>query len=141
MSLPTITVVGELKYIETKHLPSGKQLTSFQVSCSEKNIKGEWENLYLKGEVWGKSSEFVSKYFNNGSVAVVTGKLYTNTYDKNGTKVYENKLLFPQVSFLPKDKSENRNNTQPQQQQYRKADDTPQQYTQPTVDIDGEIPF
>ena len=86
-------------------LPSGKKLTSFQIECSEKNSKGEWENLYLKGEVWEKSSDFVSQYFNDGSVAIVTGKLFTNVYQKtDGSKVYENKLLFPNVSFAPKEK-------------------------------------
>jgi len=104
--LPEITIIGNLKKIETKFIPSGKQVTKFQVECSEKNAKGEWDNLYISGEVWDKSAEFVSKYFKDGSVAIVTGKLVTKSYDKkDGTKVYENKFLFPQVHFAPKEKS------------------------------------
>jgi single-stranded DNA-binding protein len=139
--LPTIQICGNLKRMETKHLPSGKQMTKFQLECSEKNSKGEWTNLYISGEVWEKSSEFVNKYFKDGSAAIVTGKLYTNMYEKqDGTKVYENKFLFPNIGFAAKDRVEvaptpglNQNSTyqQPQNQQQM-----------PTIDMDSEeIPF
>ena len=118
MALPIITIVGTLGRIETKHIPSGKEVTKFQVECSEKNSKGEWENLYIKGEVWEQASQFLNKYFKNGSIAVVTGKLVTNVYDKNdGTKAYENKLLFPRVDFIPKEKDDNQETQRPQQKQ------------------------
>ena len=108
MGLPTITVIGNMKRIEMKHTSSGKAVTKFQIECAEKNAKGEWTNLYLTGECWEKQAEFVNQYFNDGSLAIVTGKLYTNVYAKqDGTKVYENKLLFPNVSFAPKDKNVN----------------------------------
>jgi single-strand DNA-binding protein len=104
--LPEITVIGNLKKIETKYIPSGKQVTKFQIECSEKNAKGEYENLYLTGEVWEKASEFLTKYFTEGNSAIVTGKLVTKSYSKaDGTKVYENKLLFPNVHFVPRDKA------------------------------------
>jgi len=157
--LPTITVIGNLKRIETKFTQSGKQLTKFQIECAEKNAKGEWTNLYLSGECWEKSAEFVNQYFNDGSPAVVTGKLYTNIYEKqDGSKVYENKLLFPSVSFAPKDKSDggqaphaNQQQTQSyqapaQQQQSQYGNPNKQQAPSsnqlPAIDIDEQdIPF
>ena len=127
MSLPIITIVGTLGKIETRHIPSGKEVTKFQVECSEKNSKGEWENLYIKGEVWEQASQFLNKYFKNGSVGVVTGKLVTNVYDRNdGTKAYENKLLFPSVSFVPKDKEDNQG-----QQSSRNDNQSQGNYQQP----------
>tara|TARA_R110001632_G_scaffold232966_1_gene375685 strand:+ start:875 stop:1288 length:414 start_codon:yes stop_codon:yes gene_type:complete len=137
MSLPIISICGNLKRIESKFLPSGKQLVSFQVECSEKNAKGEWENLYIKGEVWEKSAKFVEQYFKEGSAAIVTGKLVTNVYEKqDGSKVYENKFLFPNVTFAPKDKEVQQ---QTQQQPYN-APQQPQINT-PTIDADDTIPF
>jgi single-stranded DNA-binding protein len=132
--LPSITVIGNLKKMETKHLPSGKQMTRFQIESGEKDKNGNWTNLYLSGEVWEKSSEFVSKYFTNGSAAVVTGKLYTNIYERqDGSKAYENKLLFPQISFIPKEKAEIQQVQQVQQ---------PQVQQQKTIDVtQDEIPF
>ena len=138
MALPYITVCGNLKRIEQKFLPSGKELTKFQVECSEKNSKGEWENLYISGEVWEKASTFLNQYFKDGSVAIVTGKLVTNVYEKqDGTKVYENKFLFPNVSFAPKDKSDN-------QQQRQEPPIVYEQQTVPNINVDDmedSIPF
>lgn len=145
MSLPTITVIGNLKRLELKYIPSGKALCTFQIECSEKNSKGEWTNLYLKGECWDKSAEFVNQYFKEGSAAIVTGKLFTNVYEKqDGSKVYENKLLFPSVSFAPKDKADNQSQQQPQDNKYTppvKGNDGSQQKI-PEIDIDeNSIPF
>lgn len=168
--LPTITVIGNLKRIEMKYTQSGKAVTKFQIECAEKNAKGEWTNLYLSGECWEKSAEFVNQYFHDGSTAIVTGKLYTNIYEKqDGTKVYENKLLFPNVSFVPKDKADAQaqdNHKPPQQQQQggyespaanqqrqqqhtdyqpqqqAPAQNKPSQQSIPEVDInEDEIPF
>lgn len=138
MSLPQITAVGTLNKLETKFTPSGKEVTKFVLECSEKNTKGEWENLYLKGEVWDKASTFLNQFFKNGSAVIVTGKLVTNVYEKNdGSKVYENKLLFPSISFIPKDKSDNQENQRPQQKQ------EPVIQYEPNFEFDesSEIPF
>ncbi len=138
MSLPTITIIGNLKRIETRFLPNGKQITKFQVECAEKGKDDKWTNLYLSGECWEQQAKFVEQYFNDGSPAIVTGKLFTNVYEKqDGTKVYENKLLFPSVNFVPKDKSDNQSQGQRQE--------PPVEYQRqgvPDVDIDTEsIPF
>lgn len=137
MSLPNITAVGTLSKITTTYTTSGKEVTKFQLECSEKNTKGEYENLYLKGEVWENASQFLTKYFKDGDPCIVTGKLVTNVYQKSdGSKVYENKLHFPSVSFLPKAKGQNQgqtqNNYQPKQQHQQDI---------PEIDISDEVPF
>lgn len=149
MSLPQITVIGNLKRIETKYMTSGKQMTKFQIECSEKNSKGEWTNLYLSGECWEKSAQFLEKFFKDGSPAIVTGKLFTNVYEKSdGTKVYENKLLFPNVGFVPKDKSdqgasENTGQNAPvvyENNQQQRQENSPLEQKLPSEDSDF-IPF
>ncbi len=117
MSLPTITLIGTLGRLQTTHTTTGKEVTKFQIECSEKNAKGEYDNLYLKGEVWEMASQFLNSYFKEGDVAVVTGKLITNVYEKNGAKVYENKLSFPSISFPPKAKASQGQQSQPKQYQ------------------------
>ena len=135
MSLPYITIFGTLGRLQTTHTTSGKEVTKFQIECSEKNAKGEYDNLYLKGEVWEKASQFLNSYFKEGDVAVVSGKLITNVYEKNGAKVYENKLSFPSVSFPPKAKAN-------QEQGYQKQENKPLTNEIPEIDIDEtEIPF
>ena len=136
MSLPYITIIGTLGRLQTTHTTSGKEVTKFQIECSEKNAKGEYDNLYLKGEVWEKASQFLNQYFKEGDVAVVTGKLITNVYEKNGAKVYENKLSFPTVSFPPKAKAN-------QEQGYQKQENKLLTNEIPEIDIDetDSIPF
>ena len=137
MSLPTISIIGTLGRLQTTHTSIGKEVTKFQIECSEKNAKGEYDNLYLKGEVWEKASQFLNQYFKEGDVAVVTGKLITNVYEKNGAKVYENKLSFPSISFPPKAKASQSQQSQPEQYQKQVANI-------PEIDIDEdttEIPF
>ena len=137
MSLPQITIIGTLGRLQTTHTSTGKEVTKFQIECSEKNAKGEYDNLYLKGEVWEKASQFLNSYFKDGDVAVVTGKLITNVYEKNGAKVYENKLSFPSISFPPKAKASQGQQSQPKQYQKQVANI-------PEIDInmdDSEVPF
>ncbi len=135
MSLPTITLIGTLGRLQTTHTTTGKEVTKFQIECSEKNAKGEYDNLYLKGEVWEKASQFLNSYFKDGDVAVVTGKLITNVYEKNGAKVYENKLSFPSISFPPKAKASQGQQSQPKQ--YQK-----QVVNVPEIDLSiDEVPF
>lgn len=151
--LPTITVIGNVSFMETKFTQSGKQVTSLVVSCSEKKKDNTWDNLNIKAEFWEKSAEFVNNYFNDGDVIAVTGKLITNSWqDQSGQKRNEIKFHFPQATFPPKSK----NVEAPQQQQsYSEPQGTgmdspvarenvqqqrPQ--TPPVIDIDeDEIPF
>ena len=137
MSLPYITVYGTLGRLQTTHTTTGKEVTKFQIECSEKNAKGEYENLYLKGEVWESASKFLCQYFKEGDVAVVTGKLITNVYEKNGAKVYENKLSFPIISFPPKAKGQNQS-----QGNYQKQENKLLANEMPELDVDSDsIPF
>lgn len=134
MSLPTLTVCGNVQKIETRQTQSGKNVTTVNVSCGEKNIKGDFENLYIKADFWDKQSDFVSKYFKEGSAIIVTGKLVTTNYTKpDGSKVYETKFLFPNASFAPKDKE-----AQPQAQ----SQPAPQPASNiPEIDVNEELPF
>ena len=138
MALPTITVCGNVKRMETTQV-NGKNMTKFQVECGEKKKDDTWNNLYLSCAVWEKTSDFFAQYFKEGSPIIVTGKLHTNVYEKqDGTKVYENKLLFTDVSFAPKEKEvqqsqQQGHNPQPQQQ--------PEIVHQSIDDPENEIPF
>ena len=136
MSLPQITIIGTLGRLQTTHTTTGKEVTKFQIECSEKNAKGEYDNLYLKGEVWEKASQFLNSYFKEGDVAVVTGKLITNVYEKNGAKVYENKLSFPSISFPPKAKASQGQQSQPNQHQKQVAN-----IPEIEIDMDENVPF
>ena len=152
MPLPTVSLCGNVRKPEFKYSQSGTAIHTFTLEASEKNKNGEWDNLYIKVKTFNKSAEFVNQYFYEGAVAIVTGKLVTETWTKqDGTKQYEITLKFPNVEFAPKDKATNQPQAQQQQvqqPQYQQGNNTPPnqhhmaQNAMPDIDIDdSEIPF
>ena len=137
MALPIIQDVGTLKKTGLKYLPSGKAVFKFQVECSEKISADKWENLYLSGELWEKQAEFANEWFKDGSVVLFSGKLVTKSYDRqDGTKAYENKLLYPTLSFIPREKIDNQETQRPQQKKEPVIE-----YENYSEDISDVIPF
>lgn len=141
MALPVVSIFGTINKIELKYTQAGKAVCSYQIECSEKNAKGEWENLYIKCASFEKSAEFINQYFKDGDVCIATGKLVTESYSKqDGSKVYEVKLKFPQIQFAPKNK-----NTQEYQNVPKQKPQTQNSYQSnelPNIDIDEDnIPF
>lgn len=145
MALPTISITGNVKRPELKYTSSGKAVHKFSLECSEKNKDGTFDNLYIDVTTFDKSAEFVNQWFQEGSIAIVTGKLVTKVWtDKDNKKHYDITFKFPSVEFAPKDKSDN----QPQQQAaqnynqntaYREQPKKmPDRNSLPSIDIDDE---
>lgn len=141
MALPIIQDVGTLKKTGLKYLPSGKAVFKFQVECSEKISADKWENLYLSGELWEKQAEFANEWFKDGSVVLFSGKLVTKSYDRqDGTKAYENKLLYPTLSFIPREKIDNQESQTPQQKKEPRIEYEHSPLPEISIDEDS-IPF
>lgn len=144
MPLPIISIFGTINNIELKYSQGGMAICSFTIECSEKNAKGEWENLQLRSSIFEKQAEFVNQWFQNGSLCIATGKLITEMYEKDGKKTYTTKLKFPKIEFAPKAKSTDEGEKQPYQAptpQYEQKP-MPQGNSLPDIDIDlEEIPF
>ena len=141
MALPIIQDVGTLKKTGLKYLPSGKAVFKFQVECSEKISADKWENLYLSGELWEKQAEFANEWFKDGSVVLFSGKLVTKSYDRqDGSKAYENKLLYPTLSFIPREKIDNQEAQRPQQKQEPRIEYEHTSLPEISIDEDS-IPF
>jgi single-strand DNA-binding protein len=145
--LPQTTAIGNVKRPELRYSQTGKAIHSFTLECSEKKPDGTYDNCYLKVTTFDKTAEFVNQYFNEGSVAVVTGSLQTTSWEKDGKKNYETTFKFPNVTFAPKDRSGNQERQTPQVT-YEKHTDyrTPAPVampanTTPSLDMGEEIPF
>lgn len=149
MALPTISITGNVKRPELKYTSSGKAVHKFSLECSEKNKDGTFDNLYIDVTTFDKSAEFVNQWFQEGSVAIVTGKLVTKVWtDKDNKKHYDITFKFPSVEFAPKDKT----GQQPQQQALKQEQQSysqntayreqpkqmPDKNSLPTIDIDDE---
>lgn len=60
---------------------------------------------------FGKTAEFIEKYFRQGMKAVITGELRNNNYtDKDGVKHYNNEILVNNIEFAESKRAGENNN-------------------------------
>ena len=115
---------------ELRATQSGTAVASFTLAV-ERDFKGqnnERETDFINCVAWKGTAEFVSKYFNKGSLAVVAGRLQTRRYEtQDGQKRTATEIIADNVYFAG-GKNETAKNT---------ADNTP---IAPSADIDGFIP-
>lgn len=121
MAFNKVILIGNLtKDIELKQTQSGMVLTSFDIAVARafKNKQtGEAETDFIRCQAWGKTAEFLSRYFSKGKAVVVEGDLRNNNYtDQNGVKHYGFVVNVQAVSFAG-NKSDSHPVPQPQQQQ------------------------
>ena len=48
---------------------------------------------------FGRSAEFVEKYFDKGDYIAITAHIETDSYDKNGERVYTQKIVADRAEF------------------------------------------
>ncbi len=78
--------------VELKQTPSGKSVCSFAVA-TERNYSSENERIvdFIPCVAWGKTAEFICKYFPKGSKIIIEGfissRKYTDKEGKNRTAI------------------------------------------------------
>lgn len=86
--LNTITIMGRLvRPPELRYTQSNTPVTSFTVAVDRDYQSGgtDRQTDFIDCVAWRSTAEFVSKYFTQGSMAVVTGRLQSRKWqDKNG---------------------------------------------------------
>ena len=85
--LNMIAIMGRLTHTpELRTTTSGKEVCSFDIACERSySANGQRETDFLPCVAWGKTAQFVSKYFDKGSIIAVNGSLQTRKYqDKQG---------------------------------------------------------
>ena len=89
---------------EMKAIGQGTTVTRLNVATSEnwmgkdgqKQERTEWHRIV----VWGKLAELCGKYLAKGRQVYVEGRLQTNSYEKNGVKMYSTEIVANTVQFL-----------------------------------------
>lgn len=98
-----ITIMGRLtKDPELRRTQSGTAVTSFSLAVDRdfKNQSGEKETDFIECVAWKNTAEFVSKYFQKGRMAVVSGRLQLRDWtDKEGTKRRIAEIIADNVYF------------------------------------------
>ena len=88
--------------IEIKTTPNGTAVTQFSLAVERSFAKQgeERQTDFITCVAWGKTAEFIGRYFGKGRSIVILGQLRTRTYDdKNGTKHYVTEVYVDEAQF------------------------------------------
>ena len=98
-----VVLMGRLTAVpELKTTQSGISTVRFSVAVERRyNKQGEERQTdFIDCVAWRQTAEFVSKYFNKGSMIAVEGSIQTRNYeDKNGNKRKAVEVQVDNVSF------------------------------------------
>lgn len=95
---------------------------------------GNYESDFINIEAFGKTAEFLDKYFPKGSKVAVTGEIRTGSYvNKDGQKVYTTDVVVNNAEFCTKRDENSVPQVQAQSQ-------TPEFMAIPS-DIEEDLPF
>ena len=97
-----ITLMGRIvRDIELRRTNSGKAVASFTVAVDRDFSQGDQkETDFIDCVAWQNTGEFVSKYFQKGSMIVVSGRLQIRSWtDKDGSKRRTAEVVAENVYF------------------------------------------
>lgn len=101
--LNKIVIMGRFtKDAELRSTASGKSVVSFTVAVDRdfKGQNGEKETDFINCVAWGSTAEFINKYFNRGSMAVVEGRLQIRPYETtDGQKRTAEEVIVNNIYF------------------------------------------
>lgn len=94
----------ETRYTQT----TNTQVTSFTLAVNRRFTKeGQPSADFINIVAWGKTAEFVSKYFKKGQQVGVIGRIQTRNYeDDQGKKHYITEVVAEEVYFADTKKEE-----------------------------------
>lgn len=94
-----ISISGRFVYEpELKTTKNGTNYVKTRIAAN-RNDKNKTVDFFGV-QAWNKTAEFIVNYFHKGDPIEITGKLQTDTYDKqDGTKVSEVYIFITEVGF------------------------------------------
>jgi single-strand DNA-binding protein len=98
-----VQLVGRLTADPTvRYTNGGLSVARFNVACDRRAKKdGNQQTAdFISCVAFGKSGEFVEKYFKKGNRIGITGRIQTGSYDKDGTKVYTTDIVCEEIEFV-----------------------------------------
>lgn len=74
---------------------------SLAVNRRFKNAEGNYDADFINCVAFGKTAEFIEKYFKKGMAIGVTGRIQTGSYtNKDGQKVYATDVVVEETEFV-----------------------------------------
>ena len=117
-----VQLVGRLTRDPEIRYSQGENATAtarFSVAVNRrfKNSEGNYDADFINCVAFGKSAEFVEKYFKKGMPIGLTGRIQTGSYtNKDGQKVYTTDVVVEETEFVESkgaSSADNSNNSRP----------------------------
>ena len=88
------------KEVEMQTSSGGTNYIRNSIAVDRKFSKGEEKQTdFFNISAFGKTAEFISKYFHKGSKILISGRLQSDTYEKDGTKTTTVSIIVEEVDF------------------------------------------
>lgn len=93
---------------EVRYTQDNKAIAKFSLAVNRRfKTEGQPEADFFNVVAFGKTAEFIGKYFKKGMKAVVTGELRNNHYtDQNGVKHYSEQVVVNNIEFAESKQSQ-----------------------------------
>ncbi len=104
-SFNQVTLMGNLtRDPELRTTPSGQSVCGFSLALnrSYKGADGNWQEAtdYVDITAWGPLGERVAQYLTKGRPALVSGRLQSSSWEKDGQKRTKVEVVANDVTFL-----------------------------------------
>ena len=125
---------------EIKYTNDGTSIARFSIAVNRRFVKegSDQKADFLNCVAFGKSAEFIEKYFTKGMKADLSGRIQTGSYtNRDGQKVYTTDIVVEEIEF-----GESKGSNQNQQKSKTPRPETdPDGFMSIPDGIDEEMPF
>lgn len=109
-----VNLIGNLtKDPELRYTKNNIAVASYTIAINTRYGEQQ-ETNYINITTWGKSGEFIKKYFTKGQAIAITGRLKNKNYeDSQGVKHYGMEVITEEIEFVGAKKEESKEDFTP----------------------------
>lgn len=94
-----VQLIGNLtKDIELRKTQSGKSVVNFTLAVARTFNREETD--FIQCQAWGKTADILHQYCHKGSKIGLSGSIETDSYEKNGQRVYTTTVIANNIELL-----------------------------------------
>ena len=118
-----VLLVGRMVFDpEMKQTNNGTSYVPVRVAIDRRDKEKTTD--FISCRAWGKTAEFISKYFHKGDPIEIIGRLQSESYEKqDGTKVSGMVVIIDNVNFVPRTTSGQEQKQKPYEPNQTKDED------------------
>lgn len=142
MSINSVNLTGRFtRDPDVRYTDGGTSIARFTLAVDRRFKRdGEQTADFINCVAFGKTAEFIEKYFRQGMKLELTGRIQTGSYtNKDGAKVYTTDVIAEQVGFGESRRVSNENASEQSDRGYRPEDGDG--FMNVPDDVAEELPF